>query len=320
MSKRPTSAGTGAQVDAGMTRLLVPLDASEEARSALPYAMTLATPGTEIVLLTVIPAADAVTGADGDVLVPADEASAAQAGEARTRLEIVAEGLRAAGHAVRSEVVIGDPAARIVQTAAALGAFMIVMASHGRGAVGRLLRGSVADQVGREATVPVFVVRAGETAPGPVGITRLVVPLDGSPLAEGALAVATALSRRLGTPLFLVRAVNPIELMPPAVGFGEVIPAEVYDETEEGLEKSARDYLETTARRLRDEGYAVATHVLAGPPTGAIIAATHLGDIVVLVSHERSGVMRWLMGSVAEQLVREDDAPVILVPSPEGVA
>jgi nucleotide-binding universal stress UspA family protein len=279
--------------------------------------MALATPGTEIVLLTVIPVADALSGPGGDVLVPADEASAAQGDEARTRLEIVAEGLRAAGHAVLSEVVVGDPADRIVQTAAALDAFMIVMASHGRGAVGRLLRGSVADRVGREATVPVLVVRAGETTPGPVGITRLVVPLDGSPLAEGALAVATAISKRLGAPLFLVRAVNPVELMPPAVGFGEVIPAEIYDETQEELEKSARDYLEATAGRLRDEGYPVATHVLVGPPGGAIIAATHLGDVVVLVSHERSGVMRWLLGSVAEQLVREDDSPVILVPAPE---
>ena len=313
MSDREDATGAGAS-----GRLLVPLDGSDEARTALPYAMALATPGTEIVLLTVIPAADAVTGADGGVLVPADQLSAIQGDDARTRLEIVAHGLRAAGHAVRGEIAVGDPAARIVDVARELGVFMIVMASHGRGAVGRLLRGSVADRVGREATVPVLVVRAGETAPGPVGITRLVVPLDGSPLAEGALAVATAISRRLGTPISLVRAVNPIELMPPAVGFGEVIPAEIYDETEEELEKNAQDYLETIARGVRDQGLPVATRVLVGPPAGAIIAATHLGDVVVLASHERSGVTRWLLGSVAEQLVREDESPVILVPAPEA--
>ena len=87
------------------------------------------------------------------------------------------------------------------------------MASHGRGAIGRLLHGSVADSVAREATVPVMVVRAGQVQPGPVGITRLVVPLDGSPLAETALPVAEAISRRLGTPISLVRVVNPATLI-----------------------------------------------------------------------------------------------------------
>jgi nucleotide-binding universal stress UspA family protein len=282
-------------------RILVPLDSSPEARAALPYAAALATPGTEIILLTVVP-------------------SAADTDAAQASLETAAQRLRVAGRMVRTEVAIGNPERRIVDVAADLGAEMIVMASHGRGALGRLIYGSVADQVARGSPVPVMVVRARQLESGPVGITRLVVPLDGSPRAETALPVATAISRRLGTPILLVRAVDPADLMPPAVGIGEAIPFEIYDEAEKELEAEALHYLETMAQNMREQGLPVATSVLTGPPADAIKEATHLGDVLILSSHERTGVMRWLLGSVAERLTREDEAPLILLPAPDHAA
>ena len=296
MSKDTSDTQTAAAI-----RILVPLDDSPEARVALPYAAALATPGTEIVLLTIVP-------------------SATDADAARTGLETAAQRLRVAGQTVRTEVATGDPARRIVDVAADLRPEMIVMASHGRGALGRLIYGSVADQVGREAPVPVMVVRARQLAPGPVGITRLVVPLDGSPRAEAALPVATAISRRLGTPISLVRAVDPADLMPPAVGMGEAIPFEIYDDAEKELEQQAQHYLGAMAQKLREQGLPVTTSVLMGPPARSIKEATRLGDVLVLSSHERTGVMRWLLGSVAEKLTREDESPVILVPAPDHPA
>jgi nucleotide-binding universal stress UspA family protein len=300
--------------------LLVPFDSSPEARSALPYAVALGGPGTEIVLLTVIPAGNEISGRSGEVVVPADETSAVAADDARAALEQVAQRIQITGQAVRVEVAFGDPATRILDTVKDLGATMIVMGTHGRGALGRLFQGSVADTVAREAVVPTMVVRGGPLEPGPVGITRLVVPLDGTPFAEASLAVAEAISKRLGTSLFLVEAVDTISLLPPAVGFAEAIPAEIYDEAEKEMEQSASDYLEGVATRLRGQGLPVATGVLSGPPATAIIEATKPGDVVVMCSHERSGVMRWLQGSVSEQLVRNDQSPVILVPAPESVA
>ena len=270
-----------------------------EARAALPYAAALATPGTEIILLTVVPSAPMPTPHE-PVWRPPRSACAWPDGWCAPRLRV------------------GDPARRIVDTAAELGAEMIVMASHGRGALGRLIHGSVADRVGRESPVPVMVVRARQLEPGPVGITRLVVPLDGSSRAEAALPVATAISRRLGTPILLVRAVDPADLMPPAVGMGEAIPFEIYDEAEKELEQEARHYLDTMAQKLREQGLPVATSVLMGPPAMSIEEATHLGDVLVLSSHERTRVMRWLLGSVAEKLTREDESPVILVPAPRS--
>jgi nucleotide-binding universal stress UspA family protein len=291
MSEETSDTSTAAAI-----RILIPLDDSPEARVALPYAAALATPGTEIVLLTVVPSAT-----DADV--------------ARAGLETAAQRLRMAGQTVRTEVATGDPARRIVDMAANLGAEMIVMASHGRGALGRLIYGSVADQVGHESPVPVMIVRARQLEPGAVGITRLVVPLDGSSRAEAALPVATAISRRLGTPISLIRVVDPTDLMPPAVGVGEAIPFEIYDEAEKELEQEARHYLDMMAQKLREQGLPVVTSLLKGAPASSIEEATHLGDVIVLSSHERTGVMRWLLGSVAEKLAREDESPVILVPA-----
>jgi nucleotide-binding universal stress UspA family protein len=208
---------------------------------------------------------------------------------------------------------VGEPGERILDAAA--GAGMIVMASHGRGVLNRLIHGSIADRVAREAPVPTMVVRTDMAAPGPVGIARLVVPLDGSPLAEQSLPFAESIARRLGTPLFLVRVVSTAELLPPAVGMGEAIPFELYDEAEKELEQEAAAYLERVSQRLRGRGLPVATEVLAGAAAGAIEQATKPGDVVVICSHERTGVMRWLLGSVAETLARKDQSPIIFVPA-----
>jgi nucleotide-binding universal stress UspA family protein len=74
------------------------------------------------------------------------------------------------------------------------------------------------------------------------------------------------------------------------------------------------------AQTLREQGLPVAISVLTGPAASSIKEATSLGDVLVLSSHERTGVTRWLLGSVAEKLTREDESPVILVPAPHHAA
>ena len=275
--------------------ILVPLDGSPEALGALPYAVALSGAGATIELLTVIH-------------------DASEQATAENQLQAASQGLDIASITLRTRTLTGDPVAEIVEAAANGGASMIVMASHGRGALGRLIHGAVADNVARQATVPVMVIRKELEAPRPVGIMRLVLPVDGSPLAEESLPFATTLAQRLGAPIMLVRSVNVSELMPPAVGMGEAIPFELYDETERQMRQDAEQYLQDVATKLRAGGLNVSAQVLFGPPASAISDVTHAGDLVILVSHERSGIARWLMGSVAEQLVRIDEAPVVLVP------
>jgi nucleotide-binding universal stress UspA family protein len=289
-----------------IARILVPFDGTPQAESAMPYAAALAGTGATVVFCTVYPESEGGTGAT-DLQIDA-------------RISALSRDMQAAGKTVEAVTYYGDPASKIVEAAANGGADLIVMASHGRGVMGRLLHGSVADRVAREATVPVMVVRAAQQQPGSVVISRLVLPLDGSPLAEQSIAVATVLARRLSTPLLLVRAVNMAELMPPAIGMGEAIPFQIYDETEDEMNKEATGYLDAKADELRREGLTVTTKVLSGPAASAISDVTQVSDVVVLCSHERTGLARWLMGSVAEELVRDDDCPVILVPGHEHEA
>ena len=131
--------------------ILVPLDGSPEALGALPYAVALSGAGATIELLTVIH----------------DES---EQSTAESQLQAASQNLVTADAAVRTRTLTGDPAAEIVEAAANGGASMIVMASHGRGALGRLIHGTVADNVARQATVPVMVIRKELEGPGPVGI------------------------------------------------------------------------------------------------------------------------------------------------------
>jgi nucleotide-binding universal stress UspA family protein len=196
---------------------------------------------------------------------------------------------------------------------------MIAMASHGRGAVGRAIFGSVADRVARTAPVPVLILRTpDEDVDQSVVVSRIVVPLDGSQLAERALPVARDLSREFAAPVHVVRAVDPASTLPMASGVfgaGPAVSADVTDLIWQEAESDARSTVTAAVSRLQAEGVDASGAILNGSPFFAIREATKPNDLLILTSHGRGGVRRWLLGSVAEKLVREANAPVLLVPA-----
>jgi nucleotide-binding universal stress UspA family protein len=210
-----------------------------------------------------------------------------------------------------------------VATAARRGVEMIALASHGRGAVGRAIFGSVADRVARTAPVPILILRApDEDADQSVVVSRLVVPLDGSQIAERALPVVSALARQLDAPVHVVRAVDPASTLPMASGIfgtGPVVTADFTDQIWEEAEAEARSTVTAAVTQLQAAGVDASGAILNGSPFFAISEATQPNDLLILTSHGRGGVERWLLGSVAEKLVREADAPVLLVPALERV-
>ena len=266
--------------------ILVPLDGSPEAEQALPYAEALAEPGCQLILLEV--------GEDPDCEFALLD--------------------RHAGSCARLETVSGDPAEQILRTARDFGVGAIVMTTHGRGALGRWAFGGVADAVTRRSPAPVMVVRPGEATTEPA-LRRLVVPLDGSPLAETALPVAQSLALRLGIPVRLVTAVDPVSFVPSAVAPALAFDAEVYNDTLAALRGEAEASLTRASEALREAGVGASWEILSGSPYAAITDALQPGDVVVMTSHGRSGVTRLLLGSVAEKLIREGSTPVILVPN-----
>jgi nucleotide-binding universal stress UspA family protein len=294
--------------------ILVPIDGSALAAQALPYARKVAADHATLVLLRVLSVPEPIRDAVGRTIVPVDDAARWSEDAARTDLEAVAaENRQSEPDGVRfiTEVRTGDPAETILRVASERAADLIVIASHGRGAVGRVAFGSVADRVARAAQVPVMIVRPLD-APveiSPAEIRRVVVPLDGSDLAAHALPTAESLARRLHLPIVLVRAIDAAE----AYGLlGDALITDVVAMA--NAERDAGDALESAATELRAKGLSAAIELRIGPAFAAIADTARPGDVVVLSSHGRRGVTRWLLGSVAEKLVRDGPAPVILVP------
>jgi nucleotide-binding universal stress UspA family protein len=116
-------------------------------------------------------------------------------------------------------------------------------------------------------------------------------------------------------PAHLVTAIDVTKLLPvemmPTVAFD----ASLYEETVAQLEVQATAWLTQTAAQLQHEGVATTWAILHGSPSLAISDAVKPGDVVVMTSHGRGGVKRWLLGSVAEKLIREGSVPVVLVPT-----
>ena len=140
--------------------ILVPLDGSPLAEQVLPYAQALLAPGAELTLLEVVEEPEA----DPRHVRPAPRAGRGCAAHARAtgprvspeRAEATLRGERPR---VRLEVTRGDRTVEILRVAAEQGVALIAMTTHGRGALGRWVFGSVADRVARSSPVPVLLVR-----------------------------------------------------------------------------------------------------------------------------------------------------------------
>jgi len=291
-------------------RILVPLDGSPVAESALAFAELI--PARSIRLLLVEP--DTM----GPTLASAPEVAAwrvERAALAEAYLQRAGERLQRLGRQLETMFTFGDPATRIIEEAKHVD--LVVMTTHGRGTGGRAMFGSVADRVARHAPTATMMVRGGARAIVPGPLTRLLVPLDGSPLAEGALPTAMHLARNLRLPLHLVRVVDRESLVGLILAG---VTAERPARLAEASAKEAQAYLDRWCARLAERNLAVDCRLLSGSPAVALLDLLQPGDLVVMTTHGRTGVRRWLLGSVADKLVRAAPGPVLIVRAESGEA
>ena len=131
-------------------------------------------------------------------------------------------------------------------------------------------------------------------------------------MAEEALAVARQLASKLSLETILVRAVNLGGMLMSDVGTAYV----GYESVQESLDIEASTYLDGIADILRAEGLEASTQVLEGSPGQAIgeYSDKTPGGMIVMTSHGRSGMSRWVLGSVAETVVRVSGDPVLILP------
>ena len=223
--------------------------------------------------------------------------------------EIFLQGL---GYTVQSHVLEGDIAAEILALAANKNADLIVMSTHGRSGFRRLALGSVAERVLHNATIPLLLVREGAALHTTNPIEHLLVPLDGSSFAERSIPLAVELSTQTGATLTMLRVVQDLDAQNKQIIFKS---EEAAEEAVTQWKLLATRYLDELAKGIKAEGVKVSSMVLSGDPENLIgtIAETLPADLIVMSTHGRSGVSRWVYGSVANKVLRTASCPVLLV-------
>jgi nucleotide-binding universal stress UspA family protein len=301
--------------------ILVPLDGSPLAEQIIPLALEIANAARSKVRLVLVhqsppPPMDPQSA---QLYVSIDLATRKVERDYLTALRLR---LRKSSGLQISAVTIDGPAGpTLAKYVKEIGADLLVMSTHGRGGLRGAWLGSVADYVIRSLNIPVIVVRSQEgmsALPRLSKIREIMVPLDGSPLAEAALAPASDIAELFGAELLLVQVVWPVSA-------GNLLPVPFpsgYDNEIVGVQrKETQEYLDGLVNDLQERGVSVRSTVVAGHNVAeALLDMAHPQriDLVAIATHGRGGVQRLLLGSVADKLIRGAGPPVLVVRPGKG--
>ena len=315
----PNQTGQRAGIGCLSGPILVPMDETELSQGILPWVARIAGQAdARLILLTAVdpggieyPPAGPSTQPDwGTFRNQVEENSRTHAQDA---LQAVVEWLRIRGVSAEGRATLGNPAEEIVRVSEDAGCGLIAMSTHGRNLIGRSIMGSVTDRVLHSAKVPVLTItpdRAKMYQEEGTTLNTVVVPLDGSELAELSLPYAEELATVLSLEVLLVRVARTDH---PAFSYSEF--AGRMPDFASALVGEAARYLEAVSVGLRNRGLNVRRQVLRGAPAPALLdlARETPRNLIAMTTHGRSGLTRWMMGSVAEALVRGSGDPVLVI-------
>jgi nucleotide-binding universal stress UspA family protein len=296
------------------TKILIPLDGSKTAEKVLPYARALA--GSLKVPVELLGAVDI-----------SEMATHIAAGKARYLDSMVEECVRNsfeylrgvattfAGGNVKCTVEIGAAGDVIIEKGEADPAMLITMATHGRSGINRWLLGSVAEKILRGTANALLLVRATDESKtaGEANLKSIIVPLDGSEVAESVLPMVGTLAKKLDLEVVLFRAYT---LPYSAYGGGDGYYAIDLNALIAAMKDEAQSYLEKKTAELKNLGVErISSIAREGLSADQII---NIGreipeSLIAMCSHGRSGVKRWVLGSVTETVVRHSGDPVLIL-------
>lgn len=291
-------------------KLLVPLDGSRFAERVLAHLLPVATAlNSPVLLVRVISSVPPVAAPEPWMCTPPP---ATERENAERYLRGVQGELRAQGIRATTQVVEGDTVLALCEVAERERVGLIAMATHGRSGVSRWALGSVADHLVRIAPHPVLLVRATMESPTGGTLRRILVPLDGSPLSEEAIPQARALAEATGASLILVRAV---EMQTERELDGIMVPSDGPNLLRAQRGRAAGHYLLSIQERLQTIGIPCSSFVIHQPPAQAIltVAEHEEADLIVMSTHARAGLGRWVHGSVADGVLLGATCPLLLV-------
>ena len=283
------------------SKILVPLDGSQLSETILPYARTLADAlKAQVELLAAIE--------------PGTLSAKGQSDPQKASMNYL-KGVATSfpdSRSVSCTVEIGIPAEVIVDKASSQPDTFITMSTRGRSGIQRWLIGSVADKVLHATTNPLLLVKGETTAKtsGDATLRKILVPLDGSPLAEKALPHVVQLATKMMMEVVLVQA--------PAAPRAASVEQEsdpAFQQIAKEIIKEAQGYLEAKVKELQAKGLKVSSLLLDGEAAGEIIdlARKTPNNLIAMRTHGWSGIGRWVLGNVTERVVRHSGDPVLIV-------
>ncbi len=242
-------------------------------------------------------------------MMPTDQIADLGHEEAEQYLAALRRDARCSECRIRTLVVEGDVAGCIVDTAAAEGVDLIVMTTHGYSGFTRWMLGSITERVLRGAPCPALVVREA------IPLCKALISLDGSALAEEALAPGLALAHILGCQVTLLRADSGQELSAVEQGMLQMAGAGSCQDLVDQGEARLYHYLECLARKHRTPDLTIETAVIQAKPAEAILSYAEAEgiDLIIMASHGRGGVRRWVYGSVTEKVLRQANRAMLIV-------
>ena len=273
-------------------RILVPTDGSRSAEAAARHGLLLAEAfGASLHVISVID--------------DRDSGGLAEA-QARDAVSTLAERFEQDfDRSCRSAIEHGRPYEAILSYVSENDIDLIVMGTHGRSGLSRVLLGSVTERVIRLSSVPVVAVPPHAVVRERDGYERILIPTDGSPAAATAVDHGVSIAERTGAAVRVLCVIERERRLPP-IG--------------DPLRDQAAEVVEAVAERAPDRDVSLTTHVQPGTPHEVInnFVSAHGIDLVTMGTHGRSGLRRHLLGSVTERVLRTSDAPVLTVREDSG--
>jgi nucleotide-binding universal stress UspA family protein len=320
--------------------ILVPLDGSPRAERALIVAARLARANSSAITLV------RVVQEPISYAASMDPAATAIQSEIDTGLTQASQYLNQVAHSavlegipVEQQTLVGSVANTILSVAESAGSDLIIICSHGYTGITRWALGSIAEKIARHAPMPVLILREGGPIPANSHLDATqpfcaLVPLDGSSMAKAALEPAAELIAALAAPtqarLHLMRVVAS-----PATSTKDLEREERWQQLQR-----AKTYLDATLQHIREGFVAPAVKRLGltlswsvaidTDVAGAILQTAENGeeitgagifgpcDLIAIATHGRSGLQRWVLGSVTERILHASRRPVLIVRPPEG--
>lgn len=288
-----------------LQKILVPLDGSGEAENVLPYIRDLAPR----------------FGSHVDVLgigMGKKERRVNQLLE--DYIGRVAVGLHNYGIEAGPVFLLGSAADKILDYTVENDVDLIVMATHGRSGITRWWIGSVSEKVISEALTPVLLIRSKRArkteTTRKASLHKILVPLDGSDIGQAALPYVEILATETGALVKLLQIVSP-----PGTIEASVLGGSDWRRFVKAMHDAAETYLAGIAEGLGEKGIEVTFEVTTGDPADRIVehAKEEKVSLIAMSTHGRTGLARWVLGSVADKVLHEANVPMWLVRSPKMI-